>query len=156
MLDFNIPEEHEVRLVESVLLWEVASQLICLITASSATLCALSSPTRGRRMHNSFGYLSSLVGGKEKQKYKVYICMIWQRWDWESKQDLFVALVNNEHNCIQPTFFFPAYLSLACNADKHVEKSDKKVSLSKTSRILHTNWILVPTIQNMVLITCSL
>ena len=64
--------------------------------------------------------------------------MIWQRWDWESKQDLFVALVNNEHNCIQPTFFFPAYLSIACNADKHVEKSDKKVSLSKTSRILHT------------------
>ena len=80
MLDINIPEEHEVWLVESVLLWEVASQLICIITASSATLCALSSPTRGRRMHNSFGYLGSLVGGKEKQKYKVYI--------WSDKDEI--------------------------------------------------------------------
>ena len=70
VLDINNPEEHEVRLEESVLLWEVASQLICLITASSATQCALSSPTRGRRMHNSFGYPGSLVLGKEKQKIK--------------------------------------------------------------------------------------
>ena len=81
--------------------------------------------------------------------------MIWQRW--ESTQDLFVALVNNEHNCIQPTFFFPAYLSLPCNADKHAEKSDKKVPLSKTSRILHTNWILVPELKNMawLLVACK-